>query len=443
MLSPSLAVQRERLLQGNAQGEVARLRTECTQRLAAAGDATGLRPGFQLPLRLLAGGRGAVARRGFSRVRAGRSPRDRRLHVAAANPDDGGRRGQSADESAVFVETAVTGTGAKADHRLAVRVQDIEELARALAAKLVRSAANSRRRPPRLSPAEAARKMGRGRRQGSCRRIAAAADLSPASGRPLPCTCWRIAINQKLGNIGQTVFFTDQIGRPNRADRLAAGAGRRHAAGSRATALGARRQPRLLGAGRLQFHRGTRTRSRCACMWASIRTKRPASATGICPRPIFWKRGAMPGPSTARRRSAAVNRAALPRAVGRRIGRFPGDTSRNAGRRNRPQALARVLEHADTRSKSEEAFDQFWKTSLHDGPSRGPVSRSRRCRWPKIGSGTSSLRRQMPPVAERRVRPRTPGVTHLSSSCRPIRPSTTALSPTTVGCRSAQSRAPS
>ncbi|HXY34854.1 MAG TPA: 4Fe-4S dicluster domain-containing protein, partial [Planctomycetaceae bacterium] len=102
------------------------------------------------------------------------------------------------------IETEVTCTGAKADHRLAVRVQDIEPLARAIATKLGVLQAG----PPDAAGPHA-------------KWVAAVAkDLEAHHGRalvvagnrqPVAVHLLAQAINQHLGGIGQTVFYNRPV----------------------------------------------------------------------------------------------------------------------------------------------------------------------------------------------------------------------------------------
>ena len=111
------------------------------------------------------------------------------------------------------VETAVTNTGAKADHRLALRASEIEVLARALAVELgVPDAPPATQLPDRVRQwvrQVAARKWILGivakdlrTRQAGARGLAG--DRQPAAVHLLVH-----AINEHLGNVGHTVLHTD------------------------------------------------------------------------------------------------------------------------------------------------------------------------------------------------------------------------------------------
>jgi MoCo/4Fe-4S cofactor protein with predicted Tat translocation signal len=118
------------------------------------------------------------------------------------------------------VETELTCTGAKADHRLAVRVQDVEEFARALAAKLG------------VLKGDAGQATEASARDPHGKWIAALAkDLESHRGRavviagnrqPLAVHLLALAINEHLENVGKTVFFATPptFGPPARIDSL-------------------------------------------------------------------------------------------------------------------------------------------------------------------------------------------------------------------------------
>ena len=102
------------------------------------------------------------------------------------------------------IETDVTSTGAKADHRLAVRVQDIEGLARAIAAKLgVLTAGASESADPHEKWVAAVAKDLEAHRG---RVLVLAGNRQPAAVHLLAH-----AMNQHLGNVGQTVFYSRPV----------------------------------------------------------------------------------------------------------------------------------------------------------------------------------------------------------------------------------------
>ncbi len=100
------------------------------------------------------------------------------------------------------VETAVTSTGAKADHRLALPAQQIEGFARLLAAKLGVAGNGSAPSPHDKWAAAVAKDLQQHR--GRC--LILAGERQPAVVHLLAH-----ALNHSLGNIGQTVLFTDPI----------------------------------------------------------------------------------------------------------------------------------------------------------------------------------------------------------------------------------------
>jgi MoCo/4Fe-4S cofactor protein with predicted Tat translocation signal len=130
-------------------------------------------------------------------------------------PTAGAESAQATMNRLYCIETDVTCTGAKADHRLAVRAQDIEGLARAIAAKVGVMAGNS-------SEADGPH----------AKWVAAVAkDLQSHRGRavvvagrrqPVAVHLLAQAINQRLGALGQTVLFSRPAtdGPPARLDAL-------------------------------------------------------------------------------------------------------------------------------------------------------------------------------------------------------------------------------
>ena len=232
------------------------------------------------------------------------------------------------------VETAVTSTGAKADHRLALPVQEIEGLARPLAAKLGVAAGGNTSSPHEKWTTAVAKDLEQHR--GRCLMLA---------GERQPAVVHLLAIAQpEVGKRRPDGFLHRPI---------------EHQPAQQTASLKEltddMQQGRVwlllvLGANpvynapvdfKFADHWST---SRCASTSDSTRMKRLASATGICPRPTIWKRGAMPARTMARPRSAAVDRAPVRRPLARGIGGFSGHASRNAGRGNGPKPLARSLE---------------------------------------------------------------------------------------------------
>ena len=97
------------------------------------------------------------------------------------------------------VETAVSCTGAKADHRLAMRAGEIEGLARAMATKLGVAAGGGR--PPSLEKWVAAVAKDLEANRGRC--LVLAGDRQPPVVHLLAHV-----LNEHLGNVGQTVTYT-------------------------------------------------------------------------------------------------------------------------------------------------------------------------------------------------------------------------------------------
>jgi MoCo/4Fe-4S cofactor protein with predicted Tat translocation signal len=102
------------------------------------------------------------------------------------------------------VETAVTTTGAKADHRLALPAQEIESFARLIATKLgIAVAAGGNTSSPHEKWATAVAKDLEQHR-GRC--VILAGERQPTVVHLLAH-----ALNQNLGNVGKTLFFTEPI----------------------------------------------------------------------------------------------------------------------------------------------------------------------------------------------------------------------------------------
>ena len=159
------------------------------------------------------------------------------------------------------------------------------------------------------------------------------------------------------------------------------------------------------------------TRSGCACTSASTRTRPPSAATGTCP-------PRTPSESLERRarrrrhrhHPAAADRAALRRQV---RARAPG---RARWRDRRAAGYDIVREHWKQRDGGAD-FEKRWQQALHDGWCRAP-------RCPRSAVARS------PGRVGRRPRRRDGRRRASRSSSAPTRPSSTAASPTTAGCRS-------
>jgi molybdopterin-containing oxidoreductase family iron-sulfur binding subunit len=100
------------------------------------------------------------------------------------------------------VETAVTSTGAKADHRLALPTQEIEGFARLVGTKLGISGSGATASPHDKWAAAVAKDLEQHR--GRC--LIVVGERQPPAVHLLAH-----ALNQRLGNIGQTVLFTDPV----------------------------------------------------------------------------------------------------------------------------------------------------------------------------------------------------------------------------------------
>ena len=100
------------------------------------------------------------------------------------------------------VETSVTCTGAKADHRLAVPANQIESMARLIAAKLGVGHGQETQNPHEKWATAVAKDLQAHR--GRCLILA-------GKRQPPAVHLLAHALNEKLGNIGQTLLFTDPI----------------------------------------------------------------------------------------------------------------------------------------------------------------------------------------------------------------------------------------
>ncbi len=206
--------------------------------------------------------------------------------------------GQAQMNRLYMAETAVSCTGAKADHRLALRPSEIEKLARAIAAQCGIETAG-------MAPTAWNEKW-----------IAAVAkDLQTHRGRSLvlvgdsqPAAVHLLAhaLNERLGNVGADGPLHRADRRPaDRADPIAARADQRHRTKAGRNAGSAGRQPGVHRAGRFRLRRPCFTRCRFASATAFTLTRPRIIAIGTCPRPITWNRGAIREVTTARRRSCS------------------------------------------------------------------------------------------------------------------------------------------
>ena len=122
--------------------------------------------------------------------------------------DFAARRNPDANMNRLYVvESTPSSTGMKADHRLPVRAIDIELLARDLAARLGVGGAKAGEGGPEATwparfPTAAARDLKTHRGAG----VVIAGDHQPPAVHAIAH-----AINQALGNVGQTVFYTDPV----------------------------------------------------------------------------------------------------------------------------------------------------------------------------------------------------------------------------------------
>ena len=135
--------------------------------------------------------------------------------------------------------------------------------------------------------------------------IAAAAWCWPATGSRPIVHLLAHAMNDHLGNVGQTVTYTAPIdARPGDRTAVAAGTGGGHGPGRVEMLVILGGNPVYTAPADLKFAgtlaKGAAAESITASTWTRPRT----NATGTCPRPITWRRGATPGPTTGPRRSS-------------------------------------------------------------------------------------------------------------------------------------------
>jgi MoCo/4Fe-4S cofactor protein with predicted Tat translocation signal len=101
------------------------------------------------------------------------------------------------------IESTPTTTGAKADHRLPVRATDVEWLVRALGTALGLSAAEGRRQS---IATEFVTRLAEDLKKSRGRSLVIVGDHQPPAVH-----CLAYALNQELGNAGETVFYTDPV----------------------------------------------------------------------------------------------------------------------------------------------------------------------------------------------------------------------------------------
>ena len=317
----------------------------------------------------------------------------RRLHVAAAGADRRRRRRQATMNRLYVVETSVTSTGAKADHRLALRAGEIEGVRPGAGGR-----AGGRRSAARPATAGAARAAGstavaddlRAAPRPPRRRLAG--DRQPAAVHLLAH-----AINDQLGNVGQTVFYTAPS-RPGRSIRLASlrelvedmDSGRGRDAAS------------ILG-GNPGLHRAGGLRLRASAMRkVPLRVHlEPLPGRDLAAVPLAPSRGPLPGNLERHPRlrrhgldRAAADRAAVPGPVGPR-------TAVRARRRScrRPATRSCAATGASTGStqRPRATSSDFWQTALHDGVVAGTAFRRQvRVAAGRLGRSTSGRPARQP-----------------------------------------------
>ena len=198
----------------------------------------------------------------------------------------------------MWSKPAITCTGAKADHRLAVRASDIERWRGDSA-------------PPSSAPP-----AGEGRRQATSAWIAAVARRPAKPSRPLlvvlagtrqpPAVHAAGPCDQRAA--GQRRPDRSLYSRPSPSSRSIAGESLRDLVTTEFRTevemliiLGG--NPAYDAPADLRLRLSCCRRCRCGSISACTTMKRRGFASGTCPRPITWNRGAIPALTTARRRS--------------------------------------------------------------------------------------------------------------------------------------------
>ncbi len=325
------------------------------------------------------------------------------------------------------VEASPTNTGMIADHRLTLKAAQVETFARLLARELKVDEVPATGELPepvgqwvKAVAADLTAKQPDGKRTRSI--------VVAGAGQPPAVHALAYAINARLENIGETVLFASPAPSKARqslaalkelADELDRGevemllvlSGNPVYAAPVDLAFGER-----IGKAKTSVHLGL----------YQDETARKAP-NGTSPRHIFSKPGATAAPSTATRRSLpAADRAAVPRQVGPGIAVRPG--RRVAANRPRPGARALAARRAGRRRL---------RTLLAAG-----AERRRRPQYGRRCGGRRRRRRagRSGPGWRRRPRPRPSRKNLMRSSSVSIRRCSTAVSPTTAGCRSCPSR---
>ena len=200
------------------------------------------------------------------------------------------------------VERTPTITGAMADHRLPLRPREVAGVRRG------HRRASSGSSGPRTPTAPLERHAPLGRRAGraTCRRTRGKSLVVAGEAQPAAVHALAHAINEALGNVGETVDYTEPV-EAEPVDQV----GVARASWSRDMDAGAvdmladpRRQPGLHRPGRPRLRRGRSRKVRAArSTWASTRTRPRRSAAGTSPRRTPRDLGRRPRPSTAPPRS--------------------------------------------------------------------------------------------------------------------------------------------
>ena len=194
------------------------------------------------------------------------------------------------------VESTLTTAGATADHRLPLRPGAIGAFAHALARELGISGAGRGTPEPVAAHSRWIGALARDLKAHRGTSLVVVGDEQPPAVHALVH-----AINDALGNVGQTVVYTEPVDRPvERPDGLAPRARQGDGIRRRRVAGHPGRQSGVHGAGRPGLRAGGAQGPACDPPRACTRTRPRPSAAGTSPRPTNSSRGAMPGRSTAR-----------------------------------------------------------------------------------------------------------------------------------------------
>ena len=263
------------------------------------------------------------------------------------------------------IESTPTLTGAKADHRLALRASEIQAAAQALSSGGSGGSFSNANAQKFLAAVAKDLQAHRGRS------LVVAGDYQPAAVHQLAR-----ALNESLGNAGTTVTYapavtlnpTDQIASLRELTQAMDGG-----QVQLLVILGA--QSRLHGARGPQVRREARRRSRLSVSHSLYVDETASSATGTCRKRTRSKAGATSRARRHRHRHAAADRAALrrthgPRSAGDFIEAQSGKTAHDLVKDYWTRAHGGEVGSwtiTDPTGQPFKSTDSFWKHVLHDG----------------------------------------------------------------------------